>query len=72
MGLWSDLVRPQQSHKAGKPHDSTPKTNRELPTRNFDFTLLDPVPDADYDSMVIGPKAARVKYVRRTLAPASA
>jgi sterol 14-demethylase len=35
--------------------------------RNFDFELLDPVPEADYDSMVIGPKAARVRYTRRKL-----
>jgi sterol 14-demethylase len=35
--------------------------------RNFDFTLLDPVPDADYDSMVIGPKPCRVAYTRRVL-----
>lgn len=35
--------------------------------RNFDFELLDPVPDADYDSMVIGPKPCRVRYVRRKL-----
>ncbi|PNH01769.1 Obtusifoliol 14-alpha demethylase [Tetrabaena socialis] len=36
--------------------------------RNFDFELLDPVPAADFDSMVIGPKACRVKYTRRALA----
>ena len=35
--------------------------------RNFEFELLDPVPDADYDSMVIGPKPARVRYTRRKL-----
>ncbi|GBF88206.1 sterol 14 desaturase [Raphidocelis subcapitata] len=40
--------------------------------RSFDFELLDPVPDADYDSMVIGPKACRVKYTRRKLQPARA
>eukprot|EP00878_Enallax_costatus_P004843 GHUV01005097.1.p1 GENE.GHUV01005097.1~~GHUV01005097.1.p1 ORF type:complete len:497 (+),score=160.86 GHUV01005097.1:332-1822(+) len=33
--------------------------------RNFDFEMLDPVPEPDYDSMVIGPKAARVRYTRR-------
>eukprot|EP00877_Chromochloris_zofingiensis_P002450 jgi/Chrzof1/12205/Cz06g25080.t1 len=32
--------------------------------RNFDFELIDPVPDADYDSMVIGPKACRVRFTR--------
>ncbi|GFR40145.1 hypothetical protein Agub_g701 [Astrephomene gubernaculifera] len=35
--------------------------------RNFEFELLDPVPDADYESMVIGPKACRVKFTRRKL-----
>lgn len=40
--------------------------------RNFDFELLDPVPDADYDSMVIGPKKCRVRYTRRKLQPAAA
>ncbi|KAG2500972.1 hypothetical protein HYH03_000794 [Edaphochlamys debaryana] len=35
--------------------------------RNFEFELLDPVPAADYESMVIGPKACRVKYTRRKL-----
>lgn len=38
--------------------------------RNFDFQLLDPVPGADYDSMVIGPLPCRVKYTRRKLSPA--
>ncbi|GLI64117.1 hypothetical protein VaNZ11_007292 [Volvox africanus] len=35
--------------------------------RNFEFELLDPVPDADYESMVIGPKSCRVKFNRRKL-----
>jgi sterol 14-demethylase len=35
--------------------------------RNFDFEAIDPVPDADYDSMVIGPKPSRVRYTRRKL-----
>lgn len=35
--------------------------------RNFDFEMLDPVPEADYDSMVIGPKPARVRFTRRKL-----
>lgn len=38
--------------------------------RNFEFEMLDPVPEADYDSMVIGPKPARVRYTRRKLAAA--
>lgn len=33
--------------------------------RNFEFEMLDPVPEADYDSMVIGPKPCRVRYTRR-------
>eukprot|EP01023_Acetabularia_acetabulum_P044970 TRINITY_DN4543_c2_g2_i4.p1 TRINITY_DN4543_c2_g2~~TRINITY_DN4543_c2_g2_i4.p1 ORF type:complete len:487 (-),score=100.37 TRINITY_DN4543_c2_g2_i4:612-2072(-) len=35
--------------------------------RNFDFQLLDPLPDPDYSSLVIGPKPCRVKYYRRKL-----
>jgi hypothetical protein len=60
----SPLV-PPHPHPQPQPHPPPPQ-------RNFDFELLDPVPDADYDSMVIGPKACRVKYTRRKLAPASA
>ncbi|KAF6265917.1 sterol 14 desaturase [Scenedesmus sp. NREL 46B-D3] len=36
--------------------------------RNFDFEMLGPVPAPDYDSMVIGPKPARIRYTRRKLA----
>jgi sterol 14-demethylase len=39
--------------------------------RQFDFEALDPVPAADYDSMVIGPLPARVRYTRRKLTPAA-
>ena len=35
--------------------------------RNFEFELVDPLPDADYNSMVIGPKPCRVRYTRRKL-----
>lgn len=35
--------------------------------RNFDFEPVDPVPEPDYDSMVIGPKPARVRYIRKKL-----
>lgn len=35
--------------------------------RNFDFEPLDPVPEPDYESMVIGPKAARVRFTRKKL-----
>lgn len=38
-----------------------------LLVRNFEFELLDPVPGADYESMVIGPKPCRVKFTRRKL-----
>lgn len=38
--------------------------------RNFDFEMIDPVPDPDYESMVIGPKPARVRFTRRKLQPA--
>lgn len=33
--------------------------------RNFEFELLDPIPEPDYTMMVIGPKPCRVKYTRR-------
>lgn len=39
--------------------------------RNFDFEMIDPVPEADYDSMVIGPLPARVHFTRRKLTPAA-
>mmetsp|Transcript_6366 Transcript_6366/g.14126 ORF Transcript_6366/g.14126 Transcript_6366/m.14126 type:complete len:494 (+) Transcript_6366:74-1555(+) len=35
--------------------------------RNFEFELLDPVPEPDYNTMVIGPKPCRVRYTRRKL-----
>jgi len=35
--------------------------------RDFDFFPVDPVPEPDYESMVIGPKPARVRFVRRKL-----
>lgn len=38
--------------------------------RNFDFEMIDAVPEADYDSMVIGPLPARVRFTRRKLTPA--
>nr|QKY15112.1 sterol 14 desaturase (STE14) [Polytomella parva] len=41
------------------------KTIWSVLMRNFEFELLDPVPEADYDSMVIGPKPCRIKYTRR-------
>ena len=35
--------------------------------RNFEFELLDPLPEPDYNAMVIGPKPCRVRYIRRKL-----
>lgn len=35
--------------------------------RNFDMELVDPVPEADYQSMVVGPKSCRIRYRRRKL-----
>ncbi|KAK9862266.1 hypothetical protein WJX84_003669, partial [Apatococcus fuscideae] len=33
--------------------------------RNFDMQLVDPVPEPDYDSMVVGPKPCRIRFQRR-------
>ncbi len=33
--------------------------------REFDFELVDPVPEPDYTQMIIAPKPARVRYTRR-------
>ena len=35
--------------------------------RNFDFELVDPFPQPDFQSMVVGPKPCRVQYRRRRL-----
>ena len=35
--------------------------------RNFDMELMDPFPEPDYQSMVVGPKSCRVRYRRRKL-----
>ena len=43
------------------------KTIWSVLLRNFDFELLDPMPEPDYNSMVIGPKKCRVKYTRKKL-----
>eukprot|EP01025_Chloroclados_australasicus_P016193 TRINITY_DN1801_c0_g1_i3.p2 TRINITY_DN1801_c0_g1~~TRINITY_DN1801_c0_g1_i3.p2 ORF type:complete len:281 (-),score=35.07 TRINITY_DN1801_c0_g1_i3:486-1202(-) len=43
------------------------KTIWSVLLRNFDFELLDPLPDPDYTSLVVGPKPCRVKYWRRKL-----
>jgi hypothetical protein len=44
------------------------KTIWSVLLRNFEFELLDPVPEADYTSMVIMPKPCRVRYRRKKLA----
>lgn len=43
------------------------KTIWSVLLRNFEFELLDPVPEADYTSMVIMPKPCRVRYRRKKL-----
>ena len=43
------------------------KTIWSLLLRNFVFELVDPFPEADYDSLVVGPKPCRVRYRRRVL-----
>ena len=35
--------------------------------RNFELELVDPFPQPDFDSMVVGPKPCRVRYRRRQL-----
>jgi len=37
--------------------------------REFELELVDPVPEADYESLVVGPKSGRVRYRRHKLAP---
>ena len=37
--------------------------------REFELELVDPVPEPDYESLVVGPKSGRVRYRRRKLAP---
>ena len=40
--------------------------------RNFDMELVDPVPEANRNAMIVGPKPCRIRYTRRKLAPATA
>jgi len=35
--------------------------------RNFELEMVDPMPKANYDGMVVGPKPCRVRYRRRKL-----
>lgn len=44
------------------------KTIWSVLLRNFEFELVDPFPEPDYESMVVGPKPCRVRYTRRKLA----
>lgn len=34
--------------------------------RNFEFEMLDPVPEPDYSCLVVGPKPCKVKFMRKT------
>lgn len=43
------------------------KTIWSVLIRNFTFELLDPFPEPDWESMVIGPKPCRVRFTRRKL-----
>jgi sterol 14alpha-demethylase len=43
------------------------KTIWSILLRNFDFEMVDAFPEADYESMVIGPKPCRVRYTRKKL-----
>ena len=42
------------------------KTIWSVLLRNFEFEMVDPFPEPDLDSMVVGPKPCRVHYRRRT------
>ena len=43
------------------------KTIWSVLLRNFEFEMLDPFPEPNFESMVIGPKPCRVRYTRRKL-----
>jgi sterol 14-demethylase len=43
------------------------KTIWSVLLRDFSFEMLDPFPEPDFTSMVIGPKPCRVRYTRRKL-----
>lgn len=43
------------------------KTIWSVLLRNFEFELVDPFPEPNYDSMVIMPKPCRVRFTRRKL-----
>lgn len=46
------------------------KTIWSVLLRNFEFEMVDPFPEPDFTSMVIGPKPCRIRYTRRKLTPA--
>lgn len=41
------------------------KTIWAVMLRNFEMEMVDPFPEADLDSMVVGPKPCRIRYTRR-------
>ncbi len=41
------------------------KTIWSVMLRNFEMEMVDPFPEPDLDSMVVGPKACRIRYTRR-------
>ncbi|KAL3157764.1 hypothetical protein ABBQ32_012190 [Trebouxia sp. C0010 RCD-2024] len=45
------------------------KTILSIMLRNFEMELVDPFPEADYTSMVVGPKPCRIHFRRRQLVP---
>ena len=43
------------------------KTILSIMMRNFEMQLVDPFPEPDYTSMVVGPKPCRIRFRRRNL-----
>lgn len=43
------------------------KTIWSVLLRNFEFEMLDPFPEPDYEAMVVGPKPCRTRFRRRQL-----
>ena len=39
--------------------------------RNFEFDLADPIPEADFSCLVVGPKPCQARYTRRPLSAAA-
>lgn len=42
------------------------KTIWSVLLRNFEMEMIDAFPEADYGSMVVGPKECRIRYQRRS------